>query len=162
MVRLRRVTSEDEARVLQFEQENRDYFTQSISDRGDDYFEHFAERHRELLAQQDAGACAFYVLDDDDGRIVGRFNLYDLEDGVAHVGYRVGEQFSGHGVATSGLLELCRIAYEQHALRTLVATTSVANIASQTVLVKAGFVAMETAMVARKEGLRFELSLTAQ
>jgi ribosomal-protein-alanine N-acetyltransferase len=95
----------------------------------------------------------------DDGTVAGRFNLYDLIDGAATVGYRVGRQFSGSGVATSGLIKLCHIARREHALRTLSAATSDDNIASQKVLVKAGFVAMEAAVVAGRRGVRFELNL---
>ena len=123
------------------------------------YFEQFADRHLELLAQQNAGNGAYYLLLDDDETIVGRFNLYDLEDGAANVGYRVGERYSGTGAATTGLLELCQIARRDHALRTLSAATSDENIASQKVLVKAGFVAMERAVVAGRRGVRYELSL---
>jgi RimJ/RimL family protein N-acetyltransferase len=38
--------------VLAFERANRDYFAASISDRGDEYFDQFAERHQELAATQ--------------------------------------------------------------------------------------------------------------
>jgi ribosomal-protein-alanine N-acetyltransferase len=156
---LQPVQYDDEARVLQFELENRAYFAESINDRGDDFFKKYAERHHELLAEQEAGACAFYLLVTDDEKIAGRFNLYDLFDGTANVGYRVGRQFSGSGVATSGVIELCHIARKEHALRTLSATTSNENIASQKVLLKSGFVAIESAVVAGKPGVRYELSL---
>ena len=45
----------------------------------------------------------FHVLLDGDGAVVGRFNLYNLEDGTAEVGYRVAQQVAGRGVATSTL-----------------------------------------------------------
>jgi ribosomal-protein-alanine N-acetyltransferase len=45
---LQLVQFDHEAMLLQFELENRTYFAESISDRGDDYFERFAERHVEL------------------------------------------------------------------------------------------------------------------
>lgn len=162
MFELRPVQIDDEARVLQFELENRTYFAESITDRGDDYFEKFAERHRELLAEQEAGRCAYYLLVGDHKTVVGRFNLYELSQGTANVGYRVGRQFSGAGVATSGLVELCHIARTEHALRTLSATTSNENIASQKVLVKAGFVAIEAAVVAGRQGVRYQLSLESR
>lgn len=159
MFELQRVQSDHEAMVLQFELENRTYFAEAISDRGDDFFEKFDERHLELLAEQEAGVCAYYVLVGDDGTVAGRFNLYDLIDGTAEVGYRVGQRVSGCGVATSGLSELCQIAREKHALRTLRATTSDDNVASQRVLGKAGFVAIETTVVAGRRGMRYELNL---
>jgi RimJ/RimL family protein N-acetyltransferase len=126
--------------VLAFELANRAYFTASISDRGDDFFDQFPDRHSALLAEQEAGICAFYVLVADDGSVLGRFNLYDFEDGTAKLGYRVAQQVAGRGVATATVRELCRIAATRHGLRTLRAATSHANAASQKVLTKAGFV----------------------
>lgn len=78
---------------------------------------------------------------------MGRFNLYDLVDGTAGVGYRIAQRVSGRGVATSGLRNLCRIAGEEYGLRTLRAVTSSENVASQRVLTKAGFVAIRSVEV---------------
>jgi ribosomal-protein-alanine N-acetyltransferase len=153
------VTSELQAEILQFERENRSYFARFISDRGDPYFEQFTERHRELLAEQAGGIGAYYVLVDDHEHIAGRFNLYDMNGGRANVGYRVAERFSGFGAATAGVRELCEIASSVHALRTLNAVTSDENIASQKVLIKAGFVAIETTVVVGRTGVRFERAL---
>jgi ribosomal-protein-alanine N-acetyltransferase len=145
--------------VLQFEVENRAYFGASINDRGDDFFEEFAQRHRDLLAEAEAWLCAYFVLVDDDETVVGRFNLYDLLNGTANVGYRVAERISGRGVATSGLLELIQIAREKYRLRTLRASTSDENAASQRVLAKAGFVAIGPVEVGGKRGTCHELTL---
>ncbi|NEB09998.1 GNAT family N-acetyltransferase [Streptomyces coelicoflavus] len=126
--------------VLAFELANRTYFAASIPDRGDDYFDAFADRHEALLAEQEAGICVFYVLVAEDGSVLGRFNLYDLEDGSARLGYRVAEQVAGRGVATATVRELCGIAAARHGLRTLRAAAAHANAASRKVLVNAGFV----------------------
>ncbi|MEV6618480.1 GNAT family N-acetyltransferase [Streptomyces sp. NPDC051051] len=126
--------------VLAFELANRTYFAASISDRGDDFFDQFADRYDASLAEQEAGICAFYVLVDEDGSVVGRFNLYDLEDGTARLGYRVAERVAGRGVATATVQELCRMGAAMHGLRTLRAATSHDNAASRKVLAKAGFV----------------------
>jgi ribosomal-protein-alanine N-acetyltransferase len=128
------------AAVLAFELVNRAYFAASISDRGDEFFDQFPDRHSALLAEQEAGVCALYVLVADDGSVLGRFNLYDLEDGTARLGYRVAQQVAGRGVATTTVRELCRIAAARHGLHTLRAATSHDNAASQKVLTKAGFV----------------------
>jgi ribosomal-protein-alanine N-acetyltransferase len=157
---LQRVRPDHEAAILDFEQTNRAYFTQSISDRGDAFFERYPEQHRALLAEQEAGIRAFYVLVDADGTIVGRFNLYDIGDGSADVGYRVAGGVAGRGVATEGLRMLCRIAREDHGLRTLQATTTNGNVASQRVLAKAGFAVVGPAEVAGRPGVRYELALT--
>lgn len=126
--------------VLAFELTNRAYFAASISDRGDDFFDQFADRFKAALAEQEAGGCAFYVLVAEDGSVLGRFNLYDIENGTAVLGYRVAQHVAGHGVATATVRELCRLAASRHGLRTLRAATSHANAASQRVLTKAGFV----------------------
>ncbi|MEU7283640.1 GNAT family N-acetyltransferase [Streptomyces sp. NPDC045431] len=126
--------------VLAFELANRAYFAASISDRGDDFFDQFTDRYNASLAEQEAGICAFYVLVAEDGSALGRFNLYDLQDGTARLGYRVAERVAGRGVATATVQELCRMATVRHGLRTLRAATSHDNAASQKVLAKAGFI----------------------
>ena len=140
MPELQRLSADHAPAVLAFELANRAYFAAFNSDRGDEFFDHFAERHSALLAEQEAGICAFYVLVADDGSVLGRFNLYDIKDGTAKLGYRVAQEVAGRGVATRSVRELCRIAAARHGLRTLRAATSHGNAASQKVLAKAGFV----------------------
>ncbi|MFE2162376.1 GNAT family N-acetyltransferase [Streptomyces lydicus] len=140
MPELKRLLAGHAPAVLAFELANRAYFAASISDRGDDFFDQFTDRYNALLAEQQAGICAFYVLIAEDGSVLGRFNLYDVEDGTAKLGYRVAERVAGRGVATATVRELCRMAIAMHGLRTLRAATSHDNAASQKVLVKAGFV----------------------
>ncbi|GAA1361698.1 GNAT family N-acetyltransferase [Streptomyces beijiangensis] len=140
MPELKQLRAGQASAVLAFELANRAYFAASISDRGDEFFDHFTDRYNASLAEQEAGICAFYVLVAEDGSVLGRFNLYDVEDGTARLGYRVAERVAGRGVATATVRELCRMATEMHGLRTLRAATSHDNAASQKVLAKAGFV----------------------
>ena len=150
--------------ILAFELANRAFFAASISDRGDEFFEHFAELHSERLAEQAAGADAYYVLVGEDGSVLGRFNLTDIKDGTAKLGYRVAEQAAGRGVATSAVLELCQVAPARHGIRTLRAATSHQNVASQRVLAKAGFVLAgpaDPAEIGGKTGNWYERDLTA-
>ncbi|MFF4014973.1 GNAT family N-acetyltransferase [Streptomyces sp. NPDC001843] len=139
MPELKRLDAGHAPEVLAFELANRAYFAASVPDRGDDYFDRFTDRFSALLAEQEAGICAFYVLVADDGPVLGRFNLYDPEDGTAHLGYRVAQHVTGRGVATATVRELCRMAAELHGLRTLRAATALENAASRRVLTKAGF-----------------------
>lgn len=125
--------------VLAFELANRAYFAGFISDRGDAYFDQFTDGLSVVLADQEAGRVACYVLVADDGSILGRFNLYDLRAGRADLGYRVAQQVAGQGVATATVRELCQLAATRHGLRTLRAAVSLRNVASQRVLAKAGF-----------------------
>lgn len=139
MPELKRLHAGDSPAVLAFEVANRAYFAASISDRGDEFFEQFADRYSALLAEQEAGVGAFYVLVAEDGSVLGRFNLYDFEDGTAVVGYRLAQHVAGRGMATEAVRELCRLASARHGLRTLRAASSHDNAASQRVLTKAGF-----------------------
>jgi ribosomal-protein-alanine N-acetyltransferase len=157
--RLELLTGDHLEAVLAFELENRSYFARSINDRGDEFYESFPEHHGAHLAEQDAGTCVFYVLFDRDGSIVGRFNLYDVEDGTAKVGYRVAERAAGRGVASEALRELCRRAADDHGLRTLSAEAGRANVASRRVLEKAGFIVTGKCVVAGEPGLKFTLAL---
>jgi ribosomal-protein-alanine N-acetyltransferase len=140
MPELQRLDAGHGPAVLAFELANRAYFAASVSDRGDDFFDRFTDRYNALLAEQEAGMCAFYVLVAEDGSVLGRFNLYDIEDHCANLGYRVAQHVSGRGVATAAVRELCRLAAARHGLRTLRAATAGQNAASQKVLSKAGFV----------------------
>ena len=140
MPELQPLRADHAAAVLAFERANRAYFAASISDRGDQFFDRFAEGYRGLLAEQEAGIGAYYVLVDGDGSVVGRFNLYRVEDGAAELGYRVAQRVAGRGMATAAVQELCRLAAAHHGLRTLRAAVSSDNAASLRVLAKAGFV----------------------
>ncbi|OIJ86309.1 GNAT family N-acetyltransferase [Streptomyces monashensis] len=151
--------------VLAFELANRAYFAASISDRGDEFYDQFAERHSAMLAEQEAGGCAFYVLVATDGSVLGRFNLYDIQDGAANLGYRVAQHVAGRGVATATVRELCQLAAARHGLRTVRAATSHANVASQRVLAKAGFVSVgpaDPADLGGKPGTWYQRDLALQ
>jgi ribosomal-protein-alanine N-acetyltransferase len=150
--------------VLAFELANRAYFAAFVSDRGDEFYDQFTDRHSALLAEQEAGICAFYVLVAEDGSVLGRFNLYDFEDGTAELGYRVAQHVAGRGVATATVRELCRLAAARHGLRTLKAATARENAASQKVLTKAGFVPVgpaDPAHLGGKPGTRYQRDLLA-
>jgi len=150
--------------VLAFELANRGYFAAFISDRGDHYFDQFTERHTALLAEQEAGAGAFYVLVADDGPVLGRFNLTFTGDGTAVLGYRVAQHVADRGVATAAVRELCLLATAVHGLRRLRAATAHDHAASQKVLAKAGFVAVGPAGPADlggKQGTWYQRDLAA-
>ena len=140
MPELQRLRADHAAAVLAFELANRSYFAASVSDRGDEFFDHFTERHSASLAEQEAGARAYHVLVAEDGSVLGRFNLVFAGDGTAELGYRVAQHVAGRGVATATVRDLCRLAASRYGLRTLRAATSHENAASQKVLTRAGFV----------------------
>jgi len=162
---LKRLHADDAPAVLAFELVNRAYFAASVSDRGDEFFDQFAGQYGALLAEQEAGTSAFYVLVAEDGSVLGRFNLYDFEDGAARLGYRVAQQVAGRGVATAAVRELCQLAAARHGLRILRAATSRENAASQRVLAKAGFVPVgpaDPADIGGKPGTWYQRDLEVQ
>jgi len=161
---LQRLRADHGQAVLAFELANRAYFAVSISDRGDDFYSQYTERHGALLAEQDAGINAFYVLVDE-GSVLGRFNLYDIKDATANLGYRVADHVAGRGMATTTVREVCRLAAAQYGLRALTAATFCEYVASQKVLTKAGFVPVGPADptdIGGKQGTLYRRDLAAE
>jgi ribosomal-protein-alanine N-acetyltransferase len=165
MLELHRLDASHALDVLAFELGNRAYFAASISDRGDAYFDQFAELYSALLAEQEAGSCACYALLGENGCVLGRFNLYDLKDDTAEVGYRMAERYAGRGLATTYVGELCQLAATRHSLHTLRAAASDANVASRRVLAKTGFVPVgpaDPAMIGGRPGTWYQRDLITQ
>jgi ribosomal-protein-alanine N-acetyltransferase len=158
---LQRLRADHAPAVLAFELANRAYFATFVSDRGDEFFDQFTERFDELLAEQEAGSCAYYLLVGEDGSVLGRFNLYDIANGTAELGYRVAEHVAGHGVATATVQEVCWLAAAQFGLHTMRAAVTHGNVASQKVLAKAGFVPAGPANPGGKPGTWYERDVTA-
>jgi len=156
---LQRLRADHAPAILAFEIANRAYFAASVSDRGDEFFDQFTERHNAMLAEQEAGTCAYHVLVADDGSVLGRFNLYNLNDGTAELGYRLAEHVAGRGVATATVRELCRLAATQYGLRVLKAATTADNVASQKVLTKSGFVSVGPAEIGGRPGTWYQRDL---
>ena len=164
MAELQRLRADHADAVLAFELANRVYFAASISDRGDEYYEQFPERHSALLAEQAGGRGAFYVLVAEDRSILGRFNLTFVEDGAAELGYRVAQHATGRGVATATVREMCRVAAAEYGIRTLRAATAGENAASRKVLINAGFVPVrpaDPADLGGKPGTWYQRNLAA-
>jgi ribosomal-protein-alanine N-acetyltransferase len=159
MLTLERLRPDHAGALLAFERENRRYFARSVPDRGDAYFTGFAARHRALLAEQDAGVCRFHLVLDRHGVLVGRVNLVDIADGCAELGYRIGERAAGRGLATAAVREVCRLAAEEYRLSALTAVTTLDNPASQAVLRRNGFIAVEDLRVDGRPGRRYRRRL---
>ncbi len=102
------------------------------------------------------------MLVDDDGSVVGRFNLIFAEAGSAELGYRVAERAAGRGLATMAVRLLCELAATDYGVRTIVAATSLQNVASQQVLARTGFALVgpaDPAAIGGKAGNRYERRL---
>lgn len=146
--------------VLAFERENRTHFAPTVGDRGEDYFDRFQHHHQARLAEQVAGTGAYYVVLDHTTAVMARINLVIDGADIAELGYRVAPRAAGRGLATAAVGEVSRIAQNVLGLRGLEAATSVDNVASQRVLLKAGFVrtgAADPADVGGRSGHRYLL-----
>ncbi|MFE4859999.1 GNAT family N-acetyltransferase [Streptomyces sp. NPDC056670] len=141
--------------LLEFERENRAYFAASIPDRGDDYFAEFDARHAALLAEQAVGTCRFHLVVGDDGEILGRVNLLDLQAGSAELGYRIAERAAGQGLATASVRQVCALASGAYGLTSLTARTTLDNTGSRAVLTRTGFTPGAEIELSGRPGLSF-------
>ncbi|WP_329118901.1 GNAT family N-acetyltransferase [Streptomyces sp. NBC_01465] len=155
MPRLELLRLDHASPLLAFEQENRAYFAALIPDRGDDYFAHFDARHSDLLAEQETGTVLFHLLVADDGEVLGRFNLFDVADGSAELGYRVAERAAGKGIASAAVRDMCARAAQEYGLTTLRARTTLDNPASRAVLARTGFTPVGDCTLNDRPGLRY-------
>ena len=146
--------------LLAFERENREFFAASIPDRGDGYFTEFGTLLAERLAEQGAGVCRFHLVVDD-GAVLGRFNLVDIADGEAELGYRVARRASGRGLATRTVGELCRRAATEYGLVRLRARSTLGNVASRAVLTSNGFAPTDDIVLNGRPALRYVRPLGA-
>ncbi|QDP39271.1 GNAT family N-acetyltransferase [Radiobacillus deserti] len=131
----------DAENLYKFELENRIFFEEMVPSRGDDYynFETFKERNKALLDEQAQGLSYFYLIKNKDGSIVGRMNLVDIENGLGHIGYRVGKAYTGKGIANRALKLLLETIRNKQGIKEVSAKTTTNNMASQKVLEKNGF-----------------------
>ncbi|RVT45243.1 N-acetyltransferase [Rheinheimera sediminis] len=145
--RIRTLHSDDVEAVLQFELAHKSFFEQSIEARPDDFYQpaavqqHIAEF---LLLKQQTLAWPTLIFNTDN-ELIGRANIKDIDPVTrsAYVGYRIAEHWSGQGVASFALCQLIQHA-KQMGLMVLFACVSTENLASERVLIKAGFQKMET------------------
>lgn len=136
---------QDAKGLFEFESQNRRFFEEMVPSRGDDYYEYsyFGDRLNELLQEQKEGLSYFFLIKDEYENIVGRMNVVDIYTSndckIGHVGYRIGEQYVGKGVATNALKLVINKVVEEYKVNEFFAKTTIENVASQKVLEKSGF-----------------------
>lgn len=139
---IEKITAQDAKDVYKFESDNRDFFEETVPTRGNDYYnpEVFKTRHVNILKEQANGISIFYLIKDEQGSILGRINLVDIDElnKVAHIGYRIGQIHVGKGIAKNALKLLLETVAERN-IQILKAVTTTNNIASQKVLENNGF-----------------------
>lgn len=142
-VEMREIREADAAGVAEVLERNREYMAPYEPWRAEDFYTEAAQRVRigELLAARSAGRARPFVLVSADG-VVGTINLQNIVRGAlcsGAIGYWIDEAWTGKGLATAALHEVCRIARDEERLHRVEAGTRVGNLASQRVLAKAGF-----------------------
>jgi [ribosomal protein S5]-alanine N-acetyltransferase len=141
-IKLELLQKKDAEQLFQFETENRAFFETMVPSRGDNYYRYdqFLRIMEELLSEQADSKSFFYLIKDENSRIVGRMNLVDLDldKKAVEIGYRIGEPFLKKGVATNALRLILNEA-EKMDIRTIYAKTTLDNIGSQKVLENNGF-----------------------
>jgi ribosomal-protein-alanine N-acetyltransferase len=154
MAELQRLGARHAGALLAFERDNRAFFASMVPDRGDDYFTEFDDRHVALLAEQATGRCHFHVLVGDDGAVLGRFNLVDVENAGADLGFRMAWPATGRGLAQRGVRQVIELARDEYGLRRLFASARLDNAASRGVLRATGFTETGSVLLRGRPGVR--------
>lgn len=165
---IRTLGQEDAGQLLKFELANRDWFERHIAPRGDAFYseEGVLGHIREFLAAHRSGTLHPCLIVGQDGEILGRANLKNIEAGGAEVGYRIAQKHAGKGLATFALKHLVELASTQWRLPQLVAYVAEPNLASARVLERCGFVRgprvqnLETIAGVCVDGHRFDLEIS--
>ncbi|WP_327078775.1 GNAT family N-acetyltransferase [Planococcus glaciei] len=145
-IKLEKLQVADSEALRQFEMKNRSFFEKTVPGRGDAYYkqEVFEQLHLNLLTEQGTGDAVFYLMKNEEGSIVGRLNLIDMDktNETGHIGYRVGQNYIGQGIASQAVQLLLEAAPDLN-IRQIQAKTTETNLASQKVLEKSGFSQVE-------------------
>ncbi|MGK5049315.1 GNAT family N-acetyltransferase [Janthinobacterium sp. GB4P2] len=141
---IRTLRPDDAAPLLAFEQANRAWFERHIDPRPDDFYsiDGIQAHVAQFLGEHQQGRLHPCVIVDEHGELIGRANLKDIDGQAqtAEVGYRIGEQQAGKGLATAALRYLIALAQDEWRLAGLCAYAIDGNAASMRVLERCGFV----------------------
>lgn len=142
--RIRELKSTDAQALLAFETRNREWFESHIEARDPSFYtwQGVAEHIEGYLSGFALGTWHPFVIEDSSERIVGRANLKGIDPSTrsAEVGYRIGRDACGKGLATQALKHLIEEAQGRWQLTQLVAYVFKDNVGSRKVLGRCGFV----------------------
>jgi len=142
-MQIRTLSLADAPALLEFELANRGWFESHVDARATDFYSlgGVTAHIESTLAGFAAGTMHPCLLLEEDGDIIGRCNLKDIDRASqrAEVGYRIASYACGRGLAGAALAHLMGLAYGQWQLTGLDAHVTVANAASARVLERAGF-----------------------
>ncbi|WP_053145027.1 GNAT family N-acetyltransferase [Pseudomonas sp. P97.38] len=160
--KIRELKRTDTEALLAFEAQNREWFESHIDPRDPAFYslQGVADHIDGYLSGFAVGTWHPLVIEDCNARIVGRANLKNIHSPLdsAEVGYRIGRQACGKGLATMALRHLIQEAAQRWKLTQLVAYVYAENVGSRKVLERCGFVA-EAVSAGEKAECRFVLSM---
>lgn len=128
---------EDAFDLLQFEMENRGWFEAWVGPRPNTYW-HLEKLRALIHAQLEDTDLMFLIKSTETGEIQGRLNITAFNKGVGQLGYRIGQRFSGQGIARAAISHALPIA-RKAGLWALEARVADNNPASSRVLQCNGF-----------------------
>jgi [ribosomal protein S5]-alanine N-acetyltransferase len=122
---------------------NRDFLARWEPIRPDEYFTADGQREaiEQALAQYEAGTIVPYVIVEQ-GQRVGRVTLSNVVRGAfqsCNLGYWVGADHNGRGIATAAVRDIMAVAFRELGLHRIEAGTLRDNVRSQRVLERNGF-----------------------
>lgn len=138
------ISRENASEIYAFEIENRVFFEKTLPGRGDDYYniDHFNETIGLIMEDQQAGSLFMHVIRNEQGEMVGRINLFPLENEqqrTFELGYRIGEKHLMRGYGKAAVRMLLEKAFGEYGIEVLEAASSPGNIGSQIILLRNGF-----------------------
>lgn len=130
--------------LLAFELRNREFFESYINARPAGYYSPEGVRTAIAAAAAEARAdTAFqYLVRDETAQLVGRVNLSRVKRVHFHsaeIGYRIAEAVTGRGIAVEAVRQVVALAFSEHRLHRLEATSRPENTGSVKVLARNGF-----------------------
>ncbi|MDD0975009.1 GNAT family N-acetyltransferase [Pseudomonas fontis] len=141
---VRELSRTDAEALLAFEELNRDWFESHIDARDPAFYslQGVAAHIDAYLSDFLVGAWHPFVVEDANGKIVGRANLKAIDSVTrsAQVGYRIDQRACGQGLATQALKHLIEQARVRWGLSQLEAYVYPENVGSRKVLDRCGFV----------------------
>jgi ribosomal-protein-alanine N-acetyltransferase len=143
-VSIRPLAVTDARQLAQLYTQNREFLAPLEPLRPDVFYTFEGQRrHIAQLTDRRTSGTAYPFVITVGGKTVGAINLSNVVRGAfqsGNVGYWVGEEHNGHGVATRALGLVCERAFTEIGLHRIEAGTLLDNYASQRVIEKNGFV----------------------
>ena len=141
----RLVTLDDAPVLAELQRGNRDFLAPWDPARDDSWFTADVQRAiiRTARAEHEQGRCLPHVILDEAGRVAGRITLSGIVRGAfqsCSMGFWLDEAHGGRGLASAAVRHVIQVAFGELGLHRIQAETLPANIRSQRVLERTGFV----------------------